>query len=110
MARLPVLSIVAAVVMLGSQSTPAYAKPEGKVAVQWLGHASFKLTSAAGKVILIDPFITGNPNLPEEYKNLDKLGKVDSLLVTHAHGDHLGDGPVLAKKHNAPLYAPAVLC
>mgnify|MGYP001617502497 FL=1 len=37
------------------------------------------------------------------------MGKIDLLLVTHAHGDHLGDAPELAKKNNAPLYAPAGL-
>jgi L-ascorbate metabolism protein UlaG (beta-lactamase superfamily) len=100
-----------AVLMLlpGLQSVYAQENPDGKVAVQWLGHASFKLTSVTGKVILIDPYITGNPKLPEELKDTDKLGKVDLILITHAHGDHVGDGPALAKKHNAPLYAPAGL-
>ncbi|WP_455220747.1 metal-dependent hydrolase [Kaarinaea lacus] len=97
------------ILVLGFQSANVQAKSDGKVAVQWLGHASFKITSVTGKVILIDPFITGNPKLPEELKDLDKLGKVDLILVTHAHGDHVGDGPALAKKHNAPLYAPAGL-
>ena len=81
----------------------------GQVTVQWLGHAAFKLTSVGGKVILIDPFITGNPKLPDEQKDLAKLGKIDLILVTHAHGDHVGDGPALAKQHNAPLYGPAGL-
>jgi L-ascorbate metabolism protein UlaG (beta-lactamase superfamily) len=88
---------------------PAADKPAGKVKVQWLGHAAFKLTSVSGKVILVDPFITGNPKLSDEQKNLAKLGKVDLILVTHAHGDHVGDGPHLAKRHNAPLYGPAGL-
>jgi L-ascorbate metabolism protein UlaG (beta-lactamase superfamily) len=85
------------------------AESKGKVTVQWLGHAAFKITSVTGKVILIDPFITNNPKLPTQYKDLTKLGKVDLILVTHAHGDHVGDGPALAKLHNAPLYAPAGL-
>src|SRR5437870_10948795 len=37
-----------------------------------------------------------------ELQNLDALGKVDLILVTHAHGDHIGDTPDLAKKHNVP--------
>jgi len=81
----------------------------GQVKVQWLGQAAFKITTVKGKVILVDPFITGNPILPKQYKNLDKLGKIDLILVTHAHGDHVGDGPALAKKHNVPLYGPAGL-
>ena len=82
---------------------------KGQVSVQWLGHAAFKITSVSGKVILIDPFITKNPKLSAEQKDLSRLGKVDLILITHAHGDHIGDGPVLAKQHNAPLYAPAGL-
>jgi len=84
-------------------------KVQGQVSVQWLGHAAFKITSVSGKVILIDPFITKNPKLPAEQKDLSKLGKVDLILITHAHGDHVGDGPTLAKQYNAPLYAPAGL-
>jgi L-ascorbate metabolism protein UlaG (beta-lactamase superfamily) len=58
-------------------------------------------------VILIDPWITGNPVTPPEWKDLDKLGPVDLILVTHGHGDHLGDGPDLAKKLHVPLWGPA---
>ena len=79
----------------------------GKIEVLWLGQAAFRITTVAGKVIVIDPWLTGNPKTPAEYKNLDALGKVDLLLVTHAHGDHLGDAPALAKKHNVPMWGPA---
>lgn len=84
-------------------------KAEGQVSVQWLGHASFRITSVSGKVILIDPFISKNPKLSTEQKDLSRLGKVDLILVTHAHVDHVGDGPALARQHNAPLYGPAGL-
>lgn len=87
----------------------AAGKTEGQVTVQWLGHAAFKLTSVTGRVILIDPFITKNPKLSAEQKDLTKLGKVDLILITHAHGDHVGDGHALAKQHNAPLYGPSGL-
>ena len=95
--------------MLAMATTTLFAEPNGKVKVQWLGHAGFKITSVTGKVILIDPCITQNPKLPAQFKDLNKLGNVDLILVTHAHGDHVGDGPALAKLHNAPLYAPAGL-
>lgn len=81
----------------------------GKVEVLWLGQSAIKITSPGGKVIVVDPYLTKNPKTPEQYKNLDALGKVDLVLVTHAHGDHLGDAPDLAKKNNAPLWAPAGL-
>ncbi len=90
-------------------SAVAANKTEGQVSVQWLGHAAFKFISVSGKVILIDPFITKNPKLSAEQKDLSKPGKIDLILVTHAHGDHVGDGPALAKLHNAPLYGPAGL-
>src|SRR4029077_10023290 len=81
----------------------------GKVEILWLGQAAAKITSVTGKVIVIDPFLTQNPKTPPQWKNLDALGKVDLILVTHAHGDHLGDAPALAKKTNAPIVAPAGL-
>ena len=39
---------------------------------------------------MTDPFLSGNPKTPAEYKDLAKLGKVDLVLVTHGHGDHVG--------------------
>jgi L-ascorbate metabolism protein UlaG (beta-lactamase superfamily) len=80
-----------------------------KIEVLWLGQSATRITTVSGKVIVIDPFLTQNPKTPAQYKNLDALGKVDLILVTHAHGDHLGDGPELAKKHKAPLWGPAGL-
>ncbi len=79
----------------------------GKIEVQWLGQSATKITTVSGKVILIDPYLTKNPKTPEQYKNLDALGKIDLILVTHGHGDHLGDAPELAKKHHVPMYGPA---
>lgn len=84
-------------------------KSPGQVTVQWLGHAAFKITSVSGKVILIDPYISQNPTLTAEQKDLAKLGKVDLILVTHAHADHVGDGPALARQHNVSLVGPAGL-
>ena len=81
----------------------------GKVEIQYLGHSAFKFTSVSGKVIVIDPFLTQNPKGTEVTKNLDNLGKVDLVLVTHAHGDHLGDATEIAKRNKAPLYALSAL-
>ena len=81
----------------------------GKVTVQWLGQAAFKITTVNGKVIVIDPYLTANPKTPDAYKKLDALGKVDLILVTHGHLDHYLDAPALAKLNNAPLWAPAGL-
>jgi L-ascorbate metabolism protein UlaG (beta-lactamase superfamily) len=95
--------------LAGGGPVAVSAETKGKVTVQWLGHAAFKITTVSGKVILIDPYLTANPKAPEKYKDLAALGKPDLILVTHAHGDHVGDGPQLAKMHDAPLYGPAGL-
>jgi L-ascorbate metabolism protein UlaG (beta-lactamase superfamily) len=71
--------------------------------VQWFGQSAFKITTPAGKVILIDPFISKNPKTPEPLKDLSKLGKVDLILVTHGHGDHVGDTVAIAKATGAKV-------
>jgi L-ascorbate metabolism protein UlaG (beta-lactamase superfamily) len=82
---------------------------DGKVHMLWLGQAAWRITTPNGKIIVIDPWLTGNPKCPPEYKNLDKIGKMDIILVTHGHGDHLGDSVALAKKYDAPVWGPAGL-
>lgn len=74
--------------------------------VQWLGQSAFRITSAAGKVIVTDPWLRANPLTPPEFKNLDALGKVDVLLVSHGHTDHVADAPDLAKLNQVPMYGP----
>jgi len=71
--------------------------------LQWFGQSAFKITSPGGKVILIDPFITNNPKTPDELKDLAKLGKVDLILVTHGHGDHVGDTAAIAAASGAQV-------
>ena len=88
--------------------TPSGAR-SGKVQVLWLGQSAMRITTPGGKVIMLDPWITTNPKTPAEWKDLDKLGKLDVILVTHAHGDHVGDAPTLAKKQNIQVWAPAGL-
>ena len=88
-----------------AQSTPA--APAKKVEVHWLGQSAVKITTPGGKVIMIDPWLTTNPKTPPEYKNLNALGKIDLILVTHAHPDHFTDAPALALKHKVPMYTAA---
>ena len=71
--------------------------------LQWFGQAAFKLTTDQGQIILIDPFISKNPKTPDAHKDLEKLGKVDLILVTHGHGDHLGDTSQIAKLTGAKV-------
>jgi L-ascorbate metabolism protein UlaG (beta-lactamase superfamily) len=81
----------------------------GKVELQWFGQSAFKLTTQSGKVIVIDPWLRLNPATPAEYKDLSKLGKVDLILVTHGHFDHIADAPALAVMNQARVYAPGDL-
>ena len=77
----------------------------GQVEVLWLGHSTIRITSVAGKVIVIDPFLVKNPTTPEKYRDLKALGKVDLILVTHGHSDHVRDLPELARMTNATVVA-----
>jgi L-ascorbate metabolism protein UlaG (beta-lactamase superfamily) len=82
----------------------AAAQTAGKTEVLWLGHATTRITTPGGKVIMIDPWLSNNPKTPANFKALESVGKVDLILVTHAHADHFGDAPALAKMHNVPVY------
>ena len=103
-----ILAILAVLALAACAPQSTYT-PGGKIEVQWLGQAAFKITTVSGKVIVIDPWLTSNPRTPAQYKDLKALGRVDLVLVTHAHFDHVADAPALAKMHNVRLYAPAGL-
>ena len=63
--------------------------------VTWLGHGTFKFRTPGGKSILIDPWVQGNPACPDDQK---QLGALDTILVTHAHFDHIGDAVTVARE------------
>lgn len=69
--------------------------------VTWLGHSAFHIESPGGKHILIDPWLD-NPKAPPAAR---EINKVDLILVTHGHGDHLGNTIELARRTNAAVYA-----
>ncbi len=71
-------------------------------AVTWLGHATVLVTTAAGTTILIDPFIEKNPKFP---KGFALPAKLDLILATHGHFDHIGDVIPVAQKTGAPVVA-----
>ena len=68
----------------------------------WLGHAAFRLDTASGKRIYVDPFLTGNPKCPESEQVPERA---DIVAVTHGHGDHVGDTVELSKTHGTTVVA-----
>jgi L-ascorbate metabolism protein UlaG (beta-lactamase superfamily) len=68
---------------------------------KWFGHAAFSITTPKGKVLLIDPWLS-NPSNPDK-NPLAAVSKVDYILLTHGHRDHVGDAVEIARKTNATL-------
>ena len=72
--------------------------------IRFLGHAAFTLTDGDA-VVLIDPFITGNPKAAVTADELNPT----TILLTHGHGDHVGDTVEIAKRSGAPVMATTEL-
>ena len=72
----------------------------------WLGHSAFRIDTASGKRIYVDPFLNGNPKCPEDEKEPERA---DVIAITHGHGDHVGDTVDIARKHGSTVVAPVEL-
>jgi len=70
--------------------------------ITWLGHATVLVQTPKGTNILIDPFIQNNPKYP---KSFELPEKINYILLTHGHGDHISDAVPVAKKHNSNVVA-----
>lgn len=81
---------------------------EGKVGIDWLGHATFLFTSCKGKKILLDPWINTNPKCPGKYRKKGGFGAVHMILWTHGHVDHfmLPDAKELIDVYAPKIVAP----
>jgi L-ascorbate metabolism protein UlaG (beta-lactamase superfamily) len=66
----------------------------------WLGHAAFRIDTATGKRIYVDPFLNGNPKCPVGEQEPERA---DIVAVTHGHGDHVGDAVAIAQQHGATV-------
>lgn len=62
--------------------------------LRYFSHSAFQITTANGKVILIDPFLDGNPTSPVKSDDV----RADYIIITHGHGDHIGDAFKIAKR------------
>jgi L-ascorbate metabolism protein UlaG (beta-lactamase superfamily) len=73
--------------------------------ITWHGHAAFQIVTPQGHVLMIDPWLNNptNPAAGEDMDPVEGIGKVDYILITHAHFDHVGDAVALAEKTGARL-------
>lgn len=67
--------------------------------LKYLSHSAFQITTEEGLRILIDPFFDGNPNSPVKSDEVF----ADIIILTHAHGDHLGDAKKIARAYNSQI-------
>lgn len=71
------------------------------VEITWLGHGTFQLKLESGEVLVLDPWTDGNPAYPANHS----FSRVDAMLISHGHFDHIHDAVPLAKQFN-----PKVVC
>jgi len=83
----------------------AYQVRAQETKIRWFGHAAFSIITPKGKVLLIDPWLK-NPSNPEAQPGKDPfvaIPRVDYILLTHGHRDHVGDAVEIAKRTGAIL-------
>ena len=93
-------SALLALVLFAATTAVAHAATK----IHWYGQAAFRIETPSGGVILIDPWLTVPTNPDKE--SIAKLGRVDYILITHGHQDHVGNAVEIAKKTGAELIAP----
>ena len=77
------------------------------IKVTWLGHATFRIETPSAKTVLLDAWVMGNPMCPASEKNVKH---VDVMLITHGHGDHIGDAIEIAQKHKPKVVGIPEMC
>jgi L-ascorbate metabolism protein UlaG (beta-lactamase superfamily) len=70
----------------------------GGARITYLGHSTFRFVTPGDEQIIIDPFLTNNPQTPEDLK---RVGELDTILITHGHFDHFDDVESLAAQTDA---------
>ena len=75
--------------------------------VTWFGHATVRLVLPDDRVVMIDPWLAGNPACPDSFK---KLTRCDIVLLTHGHTDHVGDVKDLVEAFDPMVVGAFELC
>jgi L-ascorbate metabolism protein UlaG (beta-lactamase superfamily) len=98
-----IVRALGALLVAGALAIPAAHAAKGQTKLHWYGQSAWKITTPSGGVILIDPWLTV-PTNPDK-NSIAELGRVDYILITHGHSDHVGDALEIAKKTGAKVLA-----
>ena len=107
--RIAILGVVAALTAAGllgamSRAQPAMASGQaGEVTVEWVGWSFYRLTSPTGKVILLNPWVQGNPDAAV---TLDDITHADLILASQGHPDDMGNTVEIAQRTGARVFVP----
>ncbi|HVX67603.1 MAG TPA: metal-dependent hydrolase [Bryobacteraceae bacterium] len=74
--------------------------------ITWLGHGTFQLRLESGEVFVMDPWTGGNPSYPKSHR----FDRIDAMLISHGHYDHIHDAVPLAKKFKPRVVAIFETC
>lgn len=74
--------------------------------ITWLGHGTFQLQLESGEVLVLDPWIDGNPSYPTQHS----FSRIDAMLISHGHFDHIHDAVPLATRFSPQVVGIYELC
>lgn len=73
----------------------------------WLGHSGFRI-ELGDQVLLVDPWLSGNPSFPGD-RRPEAIAGASAILISHGHSDHASDAPAVARELGIPILCKAEL-